>query len=371
MKITVSSGDLLRHLQSVSGALSSNPVMPILDGFHFIIKNQNLEIRATDLETSISTHLPVQADGDCNIVVPSRLLLETLKALEEQPVSMTVDEETYSLSIESLSGHYKLAVEPGEDYPARTIAEDTGQLVIPAKVLYNGIVKTLFATSTDELRPAMGGVFFDINFNKIHFVSTDAHKLVKCGFSGLQSDVSTSFIAPRKALNLLKNVLPDEGDVVMKFTESNVFFHFEDVEFVVRLIESQFPDYSAVIPLNNDKIITVDRQKLIRTLRRVSIFANKTTFQAMFTAEDNQLTIVSRDVDFNNEAKETIACTYEHESITTGYNSRFFMEMLVAMDTDEVNICLSEPRRAGIIVPTEEEEGHSLLMLIMPILVNY
>jgi len=216
----------------------------------------------------------------------------------------------------------------------------------------------------------MGGVFFEINFKKINFVSTDAHKLVKMSYSGLQSDIETSFIAPRKALNLLKNALPDDGDVLMRFNASHAFFLFEDTEFIIRLIDSQFPDYSAVIPLNNDKIITIDRQTLIRTLRRVSIYANKTTFQAMFTAEENQLTVLSKDLDFNNEATESISCIYEGESITTGFNSKFFMEMLLAMDTSEVNICLSDPRRAGIIVPTEEEEGHSLLMLIMPILVG-
>ncbi len=252
MKLIVSSSTLLKNLQKVSGVISSNTVLPILEDFLFDIKSSVLTVSATDLETSISTSFEVQAAEDFKIAIPAKILVNILKELPEQPVTITFDELSFAVELTTDNGKYKLSGENGEDFPKIPLEEDVQVIKMPASILSNGISKTIFAVSNDELRPAMNGVFIQLNESGITFVATDAHKLVRFSRTDIQSETPGSFIIPKKALNQLKSIVPNnDSEISMSYNKDNVFFHVANVYLVCRLIDQRFPDYNNVIPKEN------------------------------------------------------------------------------------------------------------------------
>ena len=370
MKFSVSSTELLKHLQLAGGAIGNNAVLPILEDFLFTISNNQLTIAASDLETSIITSIEVMADSDGSVAVPAKILLETLKALPQQPITFTVNPENYGIQITSAYGKYKLAGENGEDFPKIPEPEEVDTTSVSGKILMRGITKTLFATSSDELRQAMTGVYFQVDFNKLIIVATDAHKLVKYSYHDINSDVSTSFIIPKKSLNLLKNALPLDEDIKLSFNKANAFFSFGNTQLVCRLIDARYPDYNAVIPVDNPNLLTVSRHDFANSLKRIVIYANKTTNQFIMNVADGSLTLSAQDLDFSNEATEQLTCTYDGEPLTIGFNAKFLIEMLTVLESDEVKIEMSSSTRAGILSPSEKEDNEDILMLVMPVMLS-
>ncbi len=370
MKFSVSSSELLRHLQVAGGVIGTNPVLPILEDFLFSISNNKLQISATDLETSIVTEIEVMADADGSVAVPAKILLETLKALPQQPITFTVDEENFGIEITSAYGKYKLAGEDGQDFPKIPEADSVDELTMDGDSLARGVAKTIFAASNDELRPAMTGIYFQVDFNKLILVATDAHKLVKYTFKDVNSEVSTSFIIPKKALNLLKTAMLESEDIKLAFNNSNAFFAFNHTRLVCRLIEARYPDYNAVIPVDNPHTLTLSRADFQNSLKRIAIYANKTTNQVILNINEGSLTISAQDLDFSNEATEQLACTYEGEPLNIGFNAKFLIEMLGVLESDEVKMLLASPTRAGIMLPVEEMESEEVLMLVMPVMLS-
>lgn len=376
MKFSVSSSELLKHLQLVGGAIATNPVLPILDDFLFALQGNQLTVTASDLETTITSQLEVKPDSkaanELLVAVPARILLDTLKALPDQPITFSVDEETFGLTITSAYGKYRLAGEDGSDYPETPQPVNTDTAYIPASVLERAIAKTLFATSTDDLRPALTGVYFLLDFNSLTCVATDAHKLVRYTFSKIPSELSANFIVPKKSLTQLKNVLGGASNEAQKvhlsFNKKNAFFTIGDVTLASTLIDQRYPDYNAVIPVNNPNHLVVKRTDLLNSLRRIAIYANKTTNQVVFDIAPNSLTVSAQDLDFSNEAAEQLICSYEGPAFNIGFNGKFLIEMLSVLDSEEVRFELSTPQRAGILVPVEEPENESILMLVMPVM---
>jgi DNA polymerase-3 subunit beta len=369
MKFSVSSSELLKQLQIAGGAIASNPVLPILEDFLFTVKKNQLTIQASDLETTIITKLDVNADKDGSVAVPAKILLETLKALPQQPVTFSVDKNN-GIEITSAYGKYKLAGENGSDFPATPSQDGVDQISLPAWALLDGISKTIFATSTDELRPAMTGVFFQVDFNKLTMVATDAHKLVKFTFSEVSSEVSSTFILPKKALNLIKSGFSSQDQVTLAFNKSNAFFTVGNLQLICRLIDARYPDYNAVIPVGNPNLLTVHRNDFQNSLKRIAIYANKTTNQVILNINAGSLTISAQDLDFSNEATEQMPCTYDGETLTIGFNAKFLVEMLNVLESEEVKMELAGPSRAGILLPTEERANEQILMLVMPVMLS-
>lgn len=370
MKFSVSSSELLRQLQVAGGAIGSNPVLPILEDFLFTISHNKLTITSSDLETSIITEMEVMSDTDGTVAVPAKILLETLKALPQQPVTFSINPDNFGIEITSAYGKYRLAGENGQDFPQIPEPDGVDNVTLPAAGLLDGIAKTIFATSNDELRPAMTGVYFQVDFNKLTMVATDAHKLVKFTFTDVTSDVSTSFIVPKKALNLLKTAFAGQDKVTLAFNKSNAFFTVGETRLICRLIDARYPDYNAVIPVGNPNLLTVLRSDFMNSLRRIAIYANKTTNQVILNINEGSLTISAQDLDFSNEATEQMTCTYDGDPLTIGFNAKFLVEMLGVLESEEVKMELAGPSRAGILLPTEEKTGEQILMLVMPVMLS-
>ena len=371
MRFIVSTSTLLKQLQSVSGALSNSTVLPILENFLFEIKDGNLTISATDLQTSMTTSLTVEAKENGRIAIPSRILLDTLKSLPEQPIAFNIDDTTFAIEINAGDGKYKLSGENGEDFPKIPVVENASSVNLPASVLAEAINKTIFAVSNDELRPAMTGVYCQLSTSSLTFVSTDAHKLVRYRRKDAKAASTASFILPKKALNLLKSALPSEDiNVSVEYNSTSAFFKFSNINLVCRLIDERYPDYEAVIPKNNPNKLTIDRQAFLSSLNRVAIYANKTTHQVRLKISGSELNISSEDIDFANEAHERLSCQYDGEDIEIGFNAKFLIEMLKNLTGEEVLLEMSTPNRAGLLLPQNGDENEDVLMLVMPVMLN-
>jgi len=371
MRFIVSTSTLLKQLQAVNGASSSSTVLPILENFLFEIKDGSLTISATDLQTSMTTSLPVESKEDGKVAVPSKILLETLKTLPDQPVAFSVDAQTFSIEISAGDGKYKLSGENGEDFPKIPTVENASSVSMPASVLAEAINKTIFAVSNDDLRPAMTGVYCQLSPQNITFVATDAHKLVRYRRNDTKSDAAASFILPKKALTLLKASLgSDDSAVSLEYNSTSAFFRFGNINLICRLIDERYPDYEAVIPQSNPNKLTLDRSQFLNSLRRVVIFANKTTHQVRLKINGSELNISSEDVDFSNEAHERLGCQYEGEDMEIGFNAKFLIEMLGNLEGDEVTLEMSTPNRAGLLIPQTNNDNENVLMLVMPVMLN-
>jgi DNA polymerase III subunit beta len=371
MRFIVSTSTLLKQLQAVNGASSSSTVLPILENFLFEIKENVLTISATDLQTSMTTSLPVESKEEGKIAIPSKILMETLKTLPDQPIAFTIDDNTFAIEISAGDGKYKLSGENGEDFPKIPVVENASSVNLPASVLAEAINKTIFAVSNDELRPAMTGVFCQLTPQHLTFVSTDAHKLVRYRRMDAKADSSASFILPKKALTLLKSSLPsDDVNVSVEYNSTSAFFRFGNINLICRLIDERYPDYEAVIPQNNTNKLTLDRSLFLNSLRRVVIFANKTTHQVRLKITGSELNISSEDIDFSNEAHERLSCQYEGDDMEIGFNAKFLIEMLNNLSGEEVTIEMSTPNRAGLLFPQTNDDKEDVLMLVMPVMLN-
>ena len=373
MNFIVSSTYLLKNLNSISGVITSNPVVPILENVLFEIENGNLLITASDLQTSVLVELQVESKEDGSVAIPAKILIETLKNLPEQPVTFSIDEQNYNIEINSDNGRYKLAGENSADFPKVPEVNDGYSSVLDSSVLHSAISNTIFSTSTDELRPAMTGVFFKLSSQSCSFVSTDGHRLVKYIRTDVKGDeVEHDMILPRKSLNLLKSILPTEksSEIKLEFNAANAFFSYENVKMVCRLIDERYPDYENVIPSDNSNIITLDKSDILSSLKRISIYANKTTNQVRLKISGSEILISAEDLDFSNEANERISCEHDGDDIEIGFNAKFLIEMLSNLTSEKISFKLSEPNKAGLIVPGEISDEEDITMLVMPVMLN-
>lgn len=371
MKFIVNSAYLLKQLSNINGVITTNPVVPILENFLFELEKGGLTVTASDLQTSMITELQVESKEKGSIAVPARILLDTLKNLPEQPVTFSIDESTYSVEIISDNGRYKLSGENATDFPKVPAVSSDFSAEISSEVLSRAVNNTIFATSNDELRPAMTGVYVNLGDKNTTFVATDGHRLVRYRRTDVKSDNGNAIIIPRKALNLLKATLPAENtEVVLNFNMANAFFKFGNIRMICRLIDERFPDYENVIPSGNNIKMTIGRNDLLGALKRISIYANKTTHQVRLKITGSELQISAEDLDFSNEANERLSCEHDGEDIEIGFNAKFLVEMLGNMDSDQIRLTMSAPNKAGVILPAEKDKAEDILMLVMPVMLN-
>ncbi len=371
MKFIVSSSYLLKQLQVLGSVINSNNTLHILDNFLFELDQNQLKVSASDLETTMSATLEIESTSEGSIAVPARLLLETLKTFPEQPLTFTVKENN-TIEISSDLGKYVLAYLPGEEFPKAEQLEDPSKTEIVAEILQTAISKTIFAAGNDDLRPVMSGVYFQFAPTGVIFVATDAHKLVKYSRTDITSSAEANFIMPKKPLNILKNILATSDSVVtIEYNDSNAMFSFDNYTLVCRLIDGKYPNYEAVIPKENPNKLIISRTQFLSSVRRVAIYANKTTHQIRLKIAGTELNISAEDIDYSNKADERLTCDYQGDDMQIGFNSRFLTEMLTNLQSDEIQLEMSLPNRAGILTPVDGlDEGEVVTMLVMPVMLN-
>lgn len=371
MKFIVNSTCLLKEIQKLSSVISSNNTLPILDNFLFELTGNHMTIIASDLEVTMIAAIDVESETDGRITIPAKILTDTLKTFSNQPLTFLIDTNNFSIEMSSEIGNYRLAGQNADEFPKTPILSGSSATIFSSEILANAINKTLFASGNDELRPVMSGVFCELSSEQVTFVSTDAHKLVKHTRTDLSSDKTASFILPKKPLTILKNNITDDEDVKLEFNDTNALFSFNNNTIICRLIDGKYPNYDAVIPKENPNKLTIDRSLLLSSIKRVSIYANKTTHQIRLRIAGSELQITSEDLDFANKAEERLSCVYEGTDMEIGFNSKFVIDMLNNIGAEKISLEMSAPNKAGIILPLDGmQEGENTLMLVMPVMLN-
>ena len=375
MKFVVSSTDLLSHLSAISKVISSKSTMPILDNFLFLLSETELTITASDLESTLITSMELDnTEGEGTIAVPAKLLIDTLKEFPEQPLTFQVDDENFGIEIFSENGKFSIVGQSGEDFPELPeVSEDSATSVnVSHQVLQKGIEKTLFATADDELRPVMNGIYVELSPENMGFVASDAHKLVRYRRTDATSEFESSFILPKKPASLLRGLLPkEEFDVKLEFDDKNAVFTLSNYKLICRLVEGNYPSYNSVIPSDNPNKMVIDRLAFYNTVKRVSVFSNQASNLVKLSINENQLVVSAQDIDFSISAVERLKCEYDGDEIEIGFKSTFLLEILSNIPATDVRVEMSDPSRAGLLLPAEtEEEEEDVLMLLMPMMIN-
>lgn len=373
MKFIVSSTGLFSHLQAISRVINSKNSLPILDCVLMEVKEGILSLTASDSESTLTTSLPVNdTDGNGRFAVSARKFIDSLKEIPEQPLTFEVDTNNFNIAIYYLNGKYSLVGQNADDFPlAPALRANPIHISMASKVLVNGINRTLFATAEDELRPVMNGVYMDMTPADITFVASDGHRLVRDKSTAAHADTNAAFILPKKPSNIWKTLLTKgEDEVTIDFDEKNAVITASEYKMVCRLIEGRYPNYNSVIPQDNPYKVRIDRQAMMSALRRVSVFSSQASSLIKLHLDNNQLQISAQDIDFSTSAEEILTCEYDGNPMSIGFKSTFLIDILNNLNAEEVIIELTDPSRAGVIVPAEQEENDDVLMLLMPMMLN-
>ena len=373
MKFTLSSGALNSRLQSLAKVINSKNSLPILDSFLFEVANNSLKITASDSENIMQTTIALdQCEGDGVFAVPSRTILDAVKELSEQPLTFDIDVNALTIKILYQNGIYNFTAQNADEYPRTTAVPDGATLLtIDSSTLADNISRSLFATAQDELRPVMNGIYFDLSADCLAIVASDGHKLVRNQNFSINSDTPASFILPKKPATLLKNTLSkDGGDVIIKFDDRTAEINFSDTVLTCRLIEGKYPNYNSVIPQNNPNKMVIDRKALISALRRVLPFSSESSQLVRLSLTAGKLELSAEDIDFATSAKEQIVCDYTGNAMSIGFKGGSLQEIINNIDSNEIEMQLADPSRAGIVVPAEQPENENVLILLMPMLLN-
>ena len=373
MEFIVSTSDLLSQLNIVKSVINNKNTLPILDNFLFNLEGKTLKITASDLESTLNTQIELQnAKGSGVIAIEAKRLTDLLKEFTDQPLTFKINTENFQIDIQSASGKFSIIGQDGNEFPkVPEIQEQKTTISLHSELLQKAIASTIFATGDDEMRPVMNGILIELTEEHFRMVATDSHKLARYTRTDVKADSNASFILPKKTATILRNMLAkDGGDITIEFDSKNAFFKLIDYNIVCRLIEGKYPAYNAVIPTQNPNKLLVDRMDLHSKLKVVSLFANPASNLAKLEMGGTTLNISAQDIDFSTSAQEQLNCKYEGEEMTIGFKSKFLLDILQNIDSVDVSIELSDPSRAGLIMPVDkEDDNEDILMLLMPMMV--
>ena len=373
MKFVVSSALLSSHLQTISRVISSKNALPILDCFLLELKGNKLTITAADNEVRIETFVEVaEHEGEGSLAINAKNLLDPLRELPDQPLTFDINDETLEVYIYYHNGKYNFIGLKGDEYPRpKELKETALTLNFDSQILLSGINRTIFATADDELRPVMNGIYFDISTENLTFVASDGHKLVRVASTDVKATERSSFILPKKPANLLRAVLPrEDGEVEVTFDENHAVIKLTKYNMVCRFVEGRYPNYNSVIPVDNPNKVTLDRLNFLNAVKRVSVFSNPSSNLVKMQLSEDKIIITAQDIDYLTAAEEVITCQYAGSAMSIGFKAPFLVDILNNIPSTEVILELSDPSRAGIIIPVENEENEEMLTLIMPMMLN-
>ena len=367
MNLRISSGELYKMLQISQNAISAKPPYPILADFLFHVEGSKLTITASDLEFTIISETDITPGDEGSFAFPSEILVNTLREMPEQPIELIHEEDTHGLTMNSSYGTYRSSSNDVEDYPKIPELEYETKVTLPGGRFLKALTTCAFAAATDEMKANMLGISVAFQSDAIEVAATDAHKMVKYTLFYNNEGIETNFVLPKKVITILKHTITDEDNLTVSFNKNHALFEYKNFKIYCKLIILPFPNYNGVIPLNNDKEIIVNRQEWLRSLKRITLYGNKTTYQTSFYIDNNEIKIETLDPDFSNEASEVIKCQYIGEPLELSYNAKFLIDSLSNLETEEVRLAVSNAGRAAILTPKENEVGENILMLVMPV----
>lgn len=374
MRYTVPSKTLHTYASAVSKVINAKNAITILNNFLFSIDNGILTITACDGENTLQSRIPLlEADGAGSFCIDARRLVELLRVMPEQELTFDVDDATLAIEMSHPNGSYRFMGLPGSDYPVLNKAASEGARSFKAAgdTLLRGLDYTAFAAGTDMLHPTMTGVYWDVKEDRLIFVATDTHKLVKFEDESIKPGFVGSFILPNKSTNVFRSVFNRDEEVTVTIEpDKGVTFETGTFTFESRVIKGRFPDYTRVIPENNPYSLTVSRHQFTTAVKRVSLFVDEGHGLIKLKVTPEKLTVKASDNEYNTSGYETLGADFNGNEMIVGFSSSYLTELASVIWTDDIIFRLADPSRPAVIVPTEDKPETKLTMLLMPMIVQ-
>ena len=368
MNFKINSKQLEKLLAKVFPAIPARTTMSILEKFLFDIEDGVLTVSATDLEIALRTSLNVDANENISMVVPAKLLFDVVKSLGDTMISFTT-ESNQKMKLTTENGQYAIGYAPADEFPKLPVIQKEKSITLNGKTLKKAIDKTSFAISKEAMRPAMMGALLECTETGLTFVTTDGHRLVKFIDQSVTFANHENYILPERAVGVLGKLVNDT-DLTLYLSDTHLSFVMDDVEFSSRLIAQKYPDYTSVIPIENENILKLSRNDLHSAIKRMLLFSTSNYQQVKFSISASSLEVSSEDIDKGSSAKETIVCTYSGEPMDIGFNTAYANDILTHLDDGDIQFKLHSPTKACVIEPVEKKEHEELLMLLMPVRLN-
>jgi DNA polymerase III subunit beta len=366
MKFTITREKLHEGLGAVAASVPTKTTLPVLANILVEATKDGLSLSGTDLDISVSTTIPASVDQEGATTLPARKLVEIVKELPNAAIRVTSSGEQ-RVQIECGRSKFKLLGLAREEFPAFPSVKFEGGWKVAARELQKLIGHVAFAASTEESRPILNGVLWELRPDRMRMVATNGHRLARMdvpasGQSGGQADL----IIPPKALEQIRRLFGGEEEIEIGKSDNHLGFRSTSTQIYTRLIEGPYPNYEQVIPRENDKSLTADKAALAAALRRMSIVASDQThrIRMAFTNGACKLSVQTPDL---GEAQEELAVAYEGDTLEIGFNAAYLLEILKYMPTDEVRMTFKAPERAATCEPVGWDDPASYLTLVMPL----
>ena len=373
MKFVISSSVLSSRLMTIGRVIVQKNTIPILDCFCFDIQGTTLTITASDNDTTLTAKAELnECDSDVRFAVNAKTLQDAIKEIPDQPLECYLNTESYELTVEYQNGQYKLMGQSAEEYPTPTISDETRlEFDLECQKLAPSITRCMIAAANDTLRPQLNTICFDIHSQEVSLVSSNGNQLALTKLAMPELNAEGSYLLGTRPASLLKGMLAKaEGNVHFSLGQRTAIVHTEEYSLTSRLVEGRFPNYRSVIPQDNPNIVTVNRLALVSALRRVLVFANAQAVLVKFRLGPNTMNISSQDIDFGKSAEENMLCDYMGTPMRIAFKGSVLLDLINNIEGDDITLKLSDPSRAGLIVPAKQKEGEEVLMLIMPSVFN-
>lgn len=373
MKFVISSSVLSSRLMTIGRVIVQKNTIPILDCFCFDIQGTTLTITASDNDTTLTAKAELnECDSDVRFAVNAKTLQDAIKEIPDQPLECYLNTESYELTVEYQNGQYKLMGQSAEEYPTPAISDETRlEFDLECQKLVPSITRCMIAAANDTLRPQLNTICFDIHSQEVSLVSSNGNQLALTKLAMPALNAEGSYLLGTRPASLLKGMLAKaEGNVHFSLGQRTAIVHTEEYSLTSRLVEGRFPNYRSVIPQDNPNIVTVNRLALVSALRRVLVFANAQAVLVKFRLGPNTMNISSQDIDFGKSAEENMLCDYMGAPMRIAFKGSVLLDLINNIEGDDITLKLSDPSRAGLIVPAKQKEGEEVLMLIMPSVFN-
>jgi DNA polymerase III subunit beta len=364
MKFTITREQLQEGLTAVAAAVPTKTTLPVLSNVLLEATKQGLRLSGTDLDIAVGTTVAADVDTEGAITLPAKKLVDIARELPSAPIRITGAGEQ-RVSIECGRSRFKLLGLAREEFPSFPAVKFDGAWKAAAGVVQKLVSHVAFAASTEESRPILNGVLWELRPDRMRMVATNGHRLAKMDVPA-SGGSTADLIVPPKALEQIRRLFNADAEVQVARSDNHIGFRMGGKVVFSRLIEGPYPNYEQVIPRENDKSATVDKSAMSAALRRMSVVASDQThrIRLAFSGGTAKFSVQTPDL---GEAQDELAVTYEGEPLEIGFNATYLLEILKYMPTDEVRFTFKAPERAATVEPVGWNDPASYMCLVMPL----
>lgn len=363
MRFTIGQSEFLDALSAVSNVVPARTPLPIIGNLMIAAADDALSLSATDLDLSVTIRAAARVETPGRVTLPARKLTDMIRAL---PASLVrVQGEGEHVTVECETSRFRVHGLPAEDYPTFPALDFDSGIPVSAGDVDRLAAHTAFAASTEDTRPILNGVLWEVREGEMRMVATNGHRLARYTIQVEGARPSRDVILPPKALTQIARIFAPDDPLVVASDDKQIGFRGERGVVYSRLIEGPYPNYEQVIPRDNDKRMRADKERLAGALRRMAVMASDQTHRVRLSLGDDTLQFFVSTPDVG-EGSEQMPVSYEGEPLDIGFNASYVLEVLRAIDSDEVEMTFKAPERAALIEPADSADG-AYLCLVMPL----